>query len=392
MEKNKPKICFVALNSYNLVVQKGELGHIGGAEVQQWLTANWLKDRGFPISFITLDHGQVDGEQHNGFTIYKAYNRESGLPGLRFFWPRWAKLWFALQRADCEIYYQRGAGLETGQVALWCHLNGKRFVHAVAHELDCVPEVPMLTNFRERILYRYGLRRADVVIAQTEAQQNLLRQHYQKTSYIIKNCASPIFSGEAHSTPFAKFAGKSVLWVGRLAPIKRFEWLLDLATKIPGLHFIVIGGANNRSEYDKNLQDIARSLTNVTMVGEVKYARMHEYYRTAAVLCCTSLKEGFPNVFLEAWREGIPVVSTVDPDGVITKNKLGCIANSVETLGRMLSEILSDEKMYAEISQNCLTYFHKNHIPDSTLPALEKLFIRLSVSNKGDTKQPIDVS
>ncbi len=380
MSKNRPRVCFVALNSYNLVVQKGDVGHIGGAEVQQWLAANWLRDRGFSISFITLDHGQVDGSQSHGFEVYKAYDSSSGLPGLRFLWPRWSKLWSALQRANCDIYYQRGAGLETGQVALWCRLNRRKFVHAVAHELDCIPELPMLTKGRDRLFYLTGLRRADVVIAQTEAQQELLLRHFGKSSCLVKNCAVALSGNAEYVSPVIKKVSRSVLWVGRLAPVKRFEWLLDLAAAMPAVDFLVIGGANKSCEYDRKLQDIALQLSNVEIVGEVPYSTMRKYYQTASALCCTSRKEGFPNVFLEAWREGLPVVSTVDPDGVISQHKLGFVANTVAEISHHLSGMLSDEKKYAELSSNCLSYFHNNHTPERTLPALEQLLMTLSAS------------
>ncbi len=382
MKGKKPKICFVALNSFNLVACDNDVGHIGGAEVQQLLAATWLINRGFHVSFVTLDHGQKDGSVYQGITVYKAYNSSSGLPGLRFLWPRWSKLWGALRRAKCDIYYQRGAGLETGQVAWWCRLYGKKFVHAVAHEPDCTPNTTMLPKLRERVLYRNGLRMADVVIAQTETQQKLLKQHFGKSSCLVNNCALPLSSRDSHNTQSQRFANRSVLWIGRLAPIKRFEWLLDLAAKMPDVNFVVIGGANKSNAYDKSLQNRAVSLSNVRMVGEVQYGRMHEYYRSATVLCCTSSKEGFPNVFLEAWREGIPVVSTVDPDSVVADNKLGYIANSVTEISLYLSEMLFDEEQYRDLSSNCYSYFCNNRTPESTLPALENQFIELSSSNK----------
>lgn len=384
MKNYKPQVCFVALNCFNLVIQKCDVGHIGGAEVQQWLTANWLKDRGFRISFVTLDHGQPDKLKYEGFTVCKAYKKDSGLPGIRFFWPRWAKLWKALSQADCDIYYQRGAGLETGQVALWCHLNGKKFIHAIAHEPDCTKEVPMLSTLRERVLYRYGLKRADVVIAQTEVQQRLLQQHYGKNSSLVKNCALSVALPNTEDIPVKNTSEKTVLWIGRLAPIKRFEWLLDLAVKMPDFTFVVVGGANNSSDYDTNLQKAASKLSNVKMVGEVQYALMQDYYQRAGVICCTSLREGFPNVFLEAWRAGLPVVSTVDPDGVIEKNNLGYVANDVETLINCLFTLFTDKIKYVECSQNCISYFSENHTPDSTLPVLEECLMNLST----DTKKP----
>ena len=373
----KIRICFVALNSYNLIANKEQIRHIGGAEVQQWLAARWLQSRGFQICFITLDHGQRDGTPQQGISIYNAYARDSGIPVLRFIWPRWSGLWSAMRRADCDVYYQRGGGVETGQVALWCRHNRRKFVHAIASELDCVPSLPSLGHLREKALYRYGLNNADAVIAQTEIQQHLLQRHFSKDSYLVRNCAPPLADSTVEQTSEIRREKKTVLWIGRFSPEKRFEWLLELAAQMPENDFIAIGASNKSSAYAIYLQNTAKHLNNVTLVGEVPYSRMQEYYQRASVLCSTSTKEGFPNVFLEAWRAGVPVVSTVDPDGVVKKHQLGYVANSTNELREGIQRVVASDEEHMKLSNRCREFFHANHTPEKTLPALEKLLLSL---------------
>ena len=63
----------------------------------------------------------------------------------------------------------------------------------------------------------------------------------------------------------------------------------------------------------------ARTLPNLVLHGAVPRERMAAMYGGAALLLCTSRYEGFPNTFIEAWSLGIPVVSTIDPDGLIAE-------------------------------------------------------------------------
>jgi hypothetical protein len=51
--------------------------------------------------------------------------------------------------------------------------------------------------------------------------------------------------------------------------------------------------------------------------------RIGEFLREAALFTHTSPAEGFPNSFLEAWSYGLPTITCFDPDGIITRERLG---------------------------------------------------------------------
>jgi len=376
---SRPSICFVALNAYNVLAGAGDVNHTGGAEVQQFQIASWLVDQGYLVSFVTLDHGQPDGVIIRGIKIYKAYIKGCGIRGLRFFYPRWTGLWAAMARAKADVYYQRGAESETGQVALWCHVHGRKFIFAAASDPDCNPSLSIMGSWRERQLYFTGLRLANAVTAQTTSQLKAMRDNLGIESILVPNCrlyptGAPSLEQHWQSNP-KMFR---VLWVGRISKEKRFEWLLDVAEQCPGIQFEVVGAPKDRSIYGLPLMQRAARYSNVKMHGRVPYKGIVKYYHRCHILCCTSRYEGFPNTFLEAWSIGLPVVSTFDPDGVIEANGLGWVAHDVEAIVAYLREAVQSPKIRFRASLAAERYYSTNHKPEACLPTLERLILRLT--------------
>jgi len=365
-------ICFVALNSYNLFSSSTGLTHIGGAEMQQFLMARWLLDAGHDVTVITRDHGQVQEEVVDGIRIVKAYDVSKGLPIFRFFIPRWSKLLAALRLADADIYYQRGASLETGQVASWCRSNHKSFVFASASESDCDPALPFLRKPRERFLYRRGLKLASAVVVQSRRQAELLESAYGISGEVIYS------SGRILGDPVSpKEKNNRVIWLGRFSPQKRFEWVLEIAAASTGYEFLILGAANDQSRYAKELMERAKALSNVTLVGHVPKSDVIEYYNQAKFLILTSPLEGFPNVFLEAWQLGVPVITTFDPDGVVASHRLGWTVDSPREAVDLLLKHESSDGELEETAERVATYFNENHTTAKNMPVYMDLFRRL---------------
>jgi len=375
-------ICFVALNAYGLLSGRKDVAHIGGAELQQVLLARELAARGYRVSFVTLDHGQPDGIQHDGITVYRAYTRAAGLPGLRFVHPRWTGLWAAMARADADVYYKRCADYEVGQAALWCRRHGRRFVFAIANDPDCLPQLPLLESRRERCLYRWGLRMADTIIAQTTTQQGLLRKNFNLESTVVPNCCPMPTEEDTLAADPARNPSPRVLWLGRITEQKRLEWLLDVAERCPHMVFDVVGAAGDQSAYATNLFRRAAGIPNVVMHGRVPHDDVPRFYRQAAVLCCTSLYEGFPNTFLEAWSRGLPVVSTFDPDGVIAKHGIGWNADTVDEVAKQLKRALAEPEEWRAASGASRRYCRENHSPEASASRLEQILSALAPGSR----------
>lgn len=350
-----PSVCFVAPKNYPLLAGDGDLRHIGGAEVQRLLIARELVRRGFAVRFVTLDYGQPDGIEHGGIRVYKMCAAEAGWPGLRFIHPRWTSLWAALARADADVYYQRTAGVESGQVALWCRRNGRALVLAIASDIECDPRLPGKAA-RERWFFHYALHRADAVVAQTAQQTRRLADHFGVAASVIRSCApSPVELSPPAKSP-------RVLWVGRFAAAKRPELLLELASRCPEWPFDVVGGPNDPGSNRAYVYDALRALPNVTLHGFVPYAQIGARYDAAALLLCTSAWEGYPNTFLEAWSRGLPVVATVDPDGVIGRHGLGRVAGgSAHDLRAAIGALLGHAEERAACAERARRFFGAHH-------------------------------
>jgi len=382
----KPSICFVALTAYNLLSGLKSIRNIGGAEVQQLQIATWLVRQGYSVSFVTLDHGQPGGIIIDGIKVFKAYAKEDGIRGLRFIYPRWSGVWAAMARADADVYYQRTAECETGQVALWCHLHHRKFVFAVANDSDCVSSLFALKSWTEKALYRIGVRLADAVTAQTTTQQYLLRQNMEVSTVLVRNCGWSLAGCTSCGQPsIIDRSSIRVLWVGRLSKQKRLEWLLDVAEQCPEITFDVVGAPGTYSNYASSLTRRAAGIANVKMYGYVPYTEMAKYYQSCHILCCTSAYEGFPNTFLEAWSQGIPVVSTFDPDGVIAASGLGWVAQDVEGIVACLRRMIQSPEIWLEASKAARQYYLANHTPEVCLPVFERLLLRMAGCENNDT-------
>jgi glycosyltransferase involved in cell wall biosynthesis len=365
MMQTKPHICFVSPAIYPVFAGSRSVELVGGAEVQQSALANVFAEAGYRVSIVTLDYGQDDGVVINGVTVYRAHSPTEGIPGLRFVHPRATGLWRAMKRADAQLYYQRGSGMLTGLVAQFCRMNRRHFLFAAASDADFLPELPLLSNRRDRWLYRRGLRMADHVVVQSLAQQRQCASHFARGAAIVPSCMACTDSAR-------RDRGGYVLWVANMRHLKRPKLLLDLAVRLPDLPFRVIGGHGDIGLFEQ-FAAAARHVPNIEFVGYRPYADMAAEFDGARILVNTSEIEGFPNTFLQAWSRGIPVVSFFD---VGTQYEGKPVLQAVADLPHMIDRVaslMSDDVLWrraGDLSRAC--YLHA-HTPAAALQAYEQV-------------------
>jgi len=368
------KVCIIGLKCYDQMAGSPVLRYLGGIETHLALLAKGLQGDGCEVSLITYDHGQAAREVFDGVKVLKSYSPTGGIRRLRWFW-RVARLWRAMKEADADIYLQTGAGDETGMVAAGCRAKffpKRKFVFSLAHDMDCVRPIGATSRWEpQTLIYRFGIKRADLIISQTKTQQKNLEASMGFPSQVIRwtakategSCGGPACANQ-------------VLWVGRIVPEKRTHWLLEMARRCPNITFHVAGSANNSSEYAAKFLADAKTLPNMRIHGSLARPQLNDLFRSCSLLCCTSESEGFPVTFSEVWSCGMPIVTTFDPDGIIERYGLG---RAVKTIDELIANIqsLPTSDAYAGISNACRKFYQENQTVEAVSHRFHNAFREL---------------
>ena len=366
---NLPSICFVCANIYPLLVNRSDLPVVGGSEVQVLLLSQGLCQHGFTVSFVGEDFGQgpdttVNGVHYLSFRL----RRNKVAQALELLW--------ALRRTTADVYYVVDMPRYGFLIYLFCRLAGRKIVQVLASDVDVAPVKGDTRGtgwaFRLHSAWR---QRADLVIAQTIFQAERLRTRWG----IAAKIAPAIVAMDRKESQPQRNAGEfRVLWVGRLNPVKRVEWLVDITRRLPDIQFVVVGGpAVKSAQYAAQVGPLLSACPNVQWLGYVPYAQVEAWFRSAQVLLHTSAPgtEGFPNVFLQAWAAGIPVVSTgSNPDDLLTKGGLGFCLNTVDEVVDTLQTLAADPARAQAIGARAQQYAWDNHRPEAVIPQVAGLF------------------
>jgi glycosyltransferase involved in cell wall biosynthesis len=149
---------------------------------------------------------------------------------------------------------------------------------------------------------------------------------------------------------------------------------LNLAKEIPYANFQMIGGHYDNWDLFNKMKKEAGELNNFNFLGVVPFDEIDKYFREASILVNTSMFEGFPNSFIQAWMNNIPVISLVDPDGIISDNDMGFHSKNFENLREDLKILLEDDKLRVQMGQNGRQYVEKEHDIKNIIQEYIKLF------------------
>ena len=372
----KPHVCFVAPYLWPVLARDARIKVVGGAEVQQAILARLFRRAGYRVSVICQSFGQPERAEIDGIDVRTVFRQEEGLPILRFFHPRLTRIWRALHEVDADIYYQRSAAHLTAVIAEFCRRNGKRSIYAGASDRDFDPGRQQIRYRRDRWLFEHGLRTVDRIVAQNALQQEACRRHYGREATVIPSCYEIPEGSRVDPQDLA-------LWVGTIHSYKQPEMLLEIARRLPHRRFVMIGGSAAPGErlrhgYYEAIRDQAAALPNVDFKGFLPLAEVEKWFDRAGVLVNTSVYEGMPNIFLQAWARGIPTVATVDVGAQGVYKRI----STVEEASQEIEKLFGDELHRARASARCREYFERSHSSGEVLARYGALFEELKPRSK----------
>lgn len=268
---------------------------IGGMETQTKRMATELHDHGHDVTVFTKrfeDHGDSD----IAYEVVRVWNwqRNAFISDLTF-------LLFTL-----VALLRRRSEFDVLQCMMIYPIG---FLGYVANKLTGLPYFAWIRGGDYYLMNDVGWKRwmmrrvleDTLVLAQSAEIRNDVIADFDDVDCTIE------VLGNAVSVPDEIASGDGVLYVGRLAPKKGVEYLIEAMVDVDA-HLTIVGDGSERNRLEEFAEELGVS---VTFVGEVPPDEVDQYYRDAAVFVLPSLEgEGMPNVVLEAMSWGLPVVVT----------------------------------------------------------------------------------
>jgi len=339
---------------------------VGGAEVQLHFLTREAVDRGWRVTYVTRPNQipkNKEGIEYVPFLETRKYRKDR------------KELDKILSEIQADIYYQRGRKLWTGYVGYFSNKRNVPFVYAVSMDIDCynykkasrTGRNDVVNRMKRAVLARRvdrisleGIKRASLILAQTETQRTLLAENLGLQSTSFRN----VFPSKR--LPVEKVDRKvpTVLWLATVKRWKRPELFIEVARRLREVSCrFVLAGRLADSEFRSQLQQAQKELPKFTYIEQVPFERSNELIAEADIFVNTSnLEEGFPNTYIQAWLQEVPTVALgFDPDAVIAREKLGAIASSMDDLCERLAFLAENRAYREEIGKRARKYAIRHH-------------------------------
>lgn len=369
VNKKMKRIAVIFPKNSEALFNKNSVEPFGGATVQLYnITKKLASYEDLQIYSLINKFQNISDNNNQDFNLINTFDKNDLFPVKVF------KLAHLLARIRPHIILQRGLTIESCLLSLYCRMTGIKFVFMYAHDREVQGRYQRNNN--KCYLYRILTICSPALIVQSMSQYNQLSIKIRKKSYVIKNgYEMPEYDTVIYNKK------NTILWVGRLEPMKRPDIFIKLAEYFKKEQFIMIGAVrDDLKEYaEQIIAEISRN-ENIKYINFVHHHLIDKFFQSAKVLVNTSEAEGFPNTFIQAGLRQTPVVSlNVNPDNFITENNAGSFCkNDFNVLKESLRTILSDEKNFKIKSQNIYNYTTLNHNIDITVDRLKNILTSLN--------------
>jgi glycosyltransferase involved in cell wall biosynthesis len=237
-----------------------------------------------------------------------------------------------------DVIYQRVGCAYTGIAAYYAGKTGCRMVWHIARDDDVLPVqsgtfLGKPHHYAEKKFLEYGIRSSRTIIAQTYQQAEYLKTYYGRVPTEVIRNFHPLPEEEIRKTDPVK-----IVWISALKPMKQPEYFIRLARDLDKLgervECSMVGAPAHWSpDWQSSLEKSMKQVRCLTYLGERSMGEVNSLLARAHILVNTSLFEGLPNTFIQAWMRKVPVVSlNVDPDGLLHEHGMGFFAGTYEKL------------------------------------------------------------
>jgi glycosyltransferase involved in cell wall biosynthesis len=162
---------------------------------------------------------------------------------------------------------------------------------------------------------------------------------------------------------------EAFLWAARLVEYKLPFRYVELARALPQAHFWMVAPWTSETPEGllEQLTEAAAETPNLELLPPLWREGVLELIDRSAAVVVTSRHEGMPNVFLEAWARGVPVMSLhFDPDRKLESEGLGLFADgSWDDFVAAAGKLWAEPQLRRQLGDRGRQYVERVHSPDA---------------------------
>jgi len=319
----------------------------------------FLADHGLDVSFVTYGDA-TDLEYSNHLGGIRILCNEAGLP---------------LERYENRLFSVHGRVLRTADIiktnqtygselALWAaRLFRKPLIarcgymwsfNAALENGDNSPAAAEARRVEAKVFSA-----ADRVVVTTNEMRQDVQRRVPETAgrvLVIPNYVDTELFKPSEETR----QDRTILFIGRIAPEKNLEALLEAIRSLP-VSLILIGEGKLRPQLQKEFADLNG---RVIWEGNVPNSRLPEHLNRAGIFVLPSLYEGHPKTILEAMACGVPVVGADSPGirELIRHGETGFLCGTEpQSICTALEDLLAHPMLRREFGRNARQYVVENY-------------------------------
>jgi len=350
---------------------------LAGTEIASYNIAKCLAHRGHEIHVITRGYNSDFPKEYqiDGFFVHKIrwFDKFLSVRGIGFFYNIFTENFFYPSIFYCNVF---------------------RCIKKIKPDLIHIQQIPMgfhgfltkkilgipyviygrgsylsdVEGFLNRHICRLALSKSDALIVLTADMGKKILRDYSGSVHVIPNGVDLTRFQNISKMPSLEEQDnknnkkKVILYVGRLHPDKGLQYLIPAMKRIfagePLSKLLLIGKDQGEKEKLERIIEELNLQQRIQFIDEVSPEKVLLYMSAADIFVLPSLREGFPNVLLEAMGTGLPVVCT-DIDGlseIIIDGENGFLVQSknVEQLADKILLLLQDLPLREKFSKNNL--------------------------------------
>jgi glycosyltransferase involved in cell wall biosynthesis len=254
-----------------------------------------------------------------------------------------------IRKLSPDIIYKRGVNYIAAVGVRYARLHNIKMVLHIGHQRDVdKPKIQTgvkssILNFLNQNIAKYVLKNASQIICQANYQNILLQSNYGRSCNLVLPNFHPIPENKIVKGPPTK-----IVWVANFKQWKQPELFIELAEYFKdnqNTKFIMIGRPASGA-WQRRLFEKINRLSNLEYMGELPIDKVNEVLSESQIFVNTSQYEGFPNTYIQAWMQEVPVVAlNCDPDDIIKKNKIGFHSKTFQQMTQDVKNLVENKKI-----------------------------------------------